>query len=383
MKTARMEYESGQWKGLNNWTGDEKSVQLVFIFADRFLLESPDWIEPIKEHFPNAQRVIASTAGEISGRTMIEKSAVAIPVQFEKTPIQLVSANRKDFSNCVDLGKKLVSDMSIKDLKHVFMISDGSLVNGDELLNGMRDSLPEGMPITGGLAGDYGRFEKTMVGHNDDIQEGNVVLIGFYGENILITSNYQGGWDPFGPERIITKSSGNILHEIDNQNALDMYKKYLGKHAEELPSSALLFPLTIQMPNDDEYIVRTILSINDAEKSMTFAGNIPEGSKVRFMKANPDRLIHAASDAGELASKQIQEKNLPVDLAILISCVGRKVVLSQRIEEEVEAAADHMGPDTNVAGFFSYGEVAPNENNRISYLHNQTMTVTTFAEITD
>jgi hypothetical protein len=136
------------------------------------------------------------------------------------------------------------------------------------------------------------------------------------------------------------------------------------------------------MPNDDEYIVRTILGIDEAEKSMTFAGNLPEGSKVRFMKANPDRLIHAASDAGEFASKQIKEKNLPVDLAILISCVGRKVVLSQRIEEEVEAAADHMGPATNVAGFFSYGEVAPNKNNRISYLHNQTMTVTTFAEIT-
>lgn len=383
MKTARLEYCSGSWSNSDAWKGEDEQVQLIFIFADRYLLEAPAWIDPIRARFTKAQIVSVSTAGEISGTTVMEKSAVAVLVQFEKTPIHVSNGNLNDHSSSMELGKHLGASLPTTDLTHVFVLSDGSRVNGDELIAGIQHSLPSGLPISGGLAGDYGRFEKTLVGLDSDIRDGNVVLIGLYGNNIRVSSSYRGGWNPFGPERIISKSNGNVLYEIDGQNALDMYKKYLGKFADELPASSLLFPLSIQMPDHDEFIVRTILSIDEANQTMTFAGNLPQGSKVRFMKANSDELIHASYEAGEQANLNGEANHHATELAILISCVGRKVVLGDRVEEEVEAASEHMGPATNIAGFFSYGEIAPDYDNQTSYLHNQTMTITTFAEISD
>ncbi len=383
MKTARLDYRSGSWTNWDSWSGNDHNVQLIFVFADRFLLESPDWVEPVRARFPEAHCVLASTAGEISGTSIMEKSAVAVLIQFEKTPFHIANANLNDFESSVKLGKQLGAMLPNTNLSHVFVISDGSRVNGDELILGMQQSLPPGLPISGGLAGDYGRFEKTLVGLDNDIRDGNVVLIGFYGKDILVKTSYRGGWNPFGPERIISKSNGNVLFEIDGQNALDLYKKYLGKYADELPASCLLFPLSIQAPDQEEFIVRTILTIDEENRTMTFAGNLPEGSKVRFMKANPDELIHASYEAGEQLNSIINRPSHPAELALLISCVGRKVVLGERVEEEIEAASEHMDPTTNIAGFFSYGEIAPDYESRTNYLHNQTMTITTFAEIFD
>jgi hypothetical protein len=228
------------------------------------------------------------------------------------------------------------------------------------------------------LAGDAARFQKTLVGLDNQIEEGNVVLLGLYGNHLRVSTGVSGGWDPFGPERTITKSKGSMLMEIDGSNALELYKKYLGKYADELPASALLFPMSVQMGDNDAYIVRTILSIDEDKGTMKFAGTMPEGAKVRFMKSNPDRLIDAALTAGTQATDRIKKEDC--SLALIVSCVGRKLVLADRIEEEVEAVTEELLSHTSVTGFFSYGEIAPQENSVRSQLHNQTITVTLFSE---
>jgi hypothetical protein len=124
--------------------------------------------------------------------------------------------------------------------------------------------------------------------------------------------------------------------------------------------------------------VRTILGINDAEDSMTFAGDIPDGSLAQLMRANFDRLIDGAAGAAQSSVGPL--RNGSPELALLISCVGRKMVLGQRIEEEVEAVAEVVGPGAQLAGFYSYGEISPFTPTATCELHNQTMTVTTLSE---
>ncbi|HNT70258.1 MAG TPA: FIST C-terminal domain-containing protein, partial [Bacteroidales bacterium] len=194
--------------------------------------------------------------------------------------------------------------------------------------------------------------------------------------HLKVSHGSMGGWDPFGPERLITKSTSNKLYELDGQPALSIYKKYLGEYSDELPGSALLFPLSVKLSENEEPVVRTILSIDEDEQSLTFAGNIPTGCYTRLMQANFDRLIEGASNA---ATNSIQTFQKP-DLAILISCVGRKLVLNQRIEEEVEAIRDILGTSTAITGFYSYGEISPNQGFNSCELHNQTMTITTMSE---
>jgi hypothetical protein len=264
-------------------------------------------------------------------------------------------------------------------LVSVFVISEGSFINGSELVAGFNAVNPNNIPVTGGLAGDAARFEKTQVGLNTPAKEGTVVAIGFYGAGLLVGHSSFGGWDEFGKERVITKSVKNVLYEIDGQKALDLYKEYLGPYVDELPGSALLFPISLRTEDSSKNLVRTILNVNEADGSMIFAGNMPEGSKMRLMKVNFEKVINGSSVAATTTASM--HDNNKADLAILISCVGRKLILQDRTSEEVEAAQKVFGESTAIAGFYSYGELSPFNPGSNCELHNQTMTITTFTEL--
>ncbi len=378
MQSSQFYYQNGEWKNLPSSEKDRLSANVVLVFGDRILLDDDKLIKDIQSKFPSSRIITCSTAGEIKQNHFQESGAVCVSIQFEKTNVDFVTKNIDAYKNSTDLGKALAASLRQDDLKYILVISDGNLINGDDLISGIQEVIDPSVLISGGLAGDADRFKKTLVGLDNNIKEGNVVLMGLYGNHITVGTGTQGGWDVYGPERTITKSEKNILYEIDGENALDLYKKYLGKYAEGLPSSALLFPISVRKKEEKTFLVRTILSIDEKNKQMVFAGNIPEGAEVRFMRSNFDRLINAASDAGTQAVSLM--KNKPVDLAILVSCVGRKIVLGDRVEEEIEAVAESMLPNTTITGFFSYGEIAPNKDENNTKLHNQTMTVTTFAE---
>jgi len=187
-----------------------------------------------------------------------------------------------------------------------------------------------------------------------------------------------GGWGPFGPDRVVTRSVGNVLYELDSQPALELYKRYLGEHAAGLPATGLLFPLGLRVEGSENRLVRTILGVDDAERSLTFAGDVPEGATVQLMRANHERLVDGAAGAARISYEAIGSSS--PDLAVLISCVGRKLVLKQMIEEEVEGVRDVLGEQTRLTGFYSNGEIAPFDPTGNCELHNQTMTITTFSE---
>lgn len=379
MNNIIIRYKEGEWTGLPLSDETKAGVQVLLVFAERFLLEEGIVFQQLKSLFPKAHIITCSTAGEIYNRVAEENTAICVAMEFERTPIAVSKGNIYNHPDSKELGQQIADQLPKEDLKYVLVISDGNLINGDALLSGIQSVLPDGVLISGGLAGDAGRFQKTLVGLNDDIREGNIVLLGLYGNHIKVAIGVEGGWDVFGPEKTITKSQGNILSEIDQTNALDLYKTYLGKYAEQLPSSALFFPISMKLDDSDSYLMRTILAIDEKKKEMTFAGDVPEGSVIRFMKSNFDRLINAASDAETSLLHQLN--GTPAELVLVTSCVGRKIVLSDRVEEEVEAATDRMPANAIVTGFFSYGEIAPNGMGNKSHLHNQTITITAFAEL--
>lgn len=332
----------------------------------------------MKTAYPNAHIVGCSTAGEIFDTSVQDDSLVATAVEFEQTALQVSQVRIKDVKNSREAGAHLANGLPVEGLVHVFVISDGLQVNGSDLVEGMREHLPESVAITGGLSGDGARFEHTFVFLNDIPEEGIVVALGFYGSHLKVGYASLGGWDPFGPERLVTRSEGNVLFELDGQSALKLYKAYLGEHASGLPATGLLFPLSVRAKHEQTGVVRTILGVDEHTQSMTFAGDIPQGAYARLMKANFERLIDGAHGAATASYEAVGE--LSPDLAVLISCVGRKLVLKQRIDEEIESVREVMGEDTVLAGFYSYGEISPFTPSAKCELHNQTMTITTFSE---
>ena len=353
------------------------NANLVIAFGERIFLEKTLPYQKIKGLYPNATIVICSTSGQISNSNLVQNNLVATAIAFEKTKIKATEIDILLNPDIKLLGKKIKDDLLSDDLKSILVISEGSLINGTELINELILQTREAVPIFGGLAGDEYNFEKTIVGLNSDASAGKIVAIGFYGDNIHFGFASEGGWSDFGPEREVTHSEKNILYKIGDRFALDLYKEYLGKYAEELPGSSLYFPLSMKENAMSEPVVRTILSIDEEKKSMTFAGDIPIGSMVRLMKGNFDKLIDASYNAASLIHNN--QSNKP-ELALLVSCVGRKIVLGDRIEEEIEVVREVFGDNMLICGFYSYGEISPTLNKVACELHNQTMTITTIYE---
>jgi len=377
MKITQSFYAGDRWHNLDTSEGfSAEQAQLVLVFGERTLLEQGPWYANFKETYPAASILLCSTSGEIYQSAAHEGSIVATAIQFEKTQIRKAEASISNYQQSFEAGKSLSAALQGDDLKMIFVLSDGSKVNGSDLIKGINENLSPHVSVSGGLAGDAARFEKTLVGLDADPTEGQIVAIGLYGKDLEVGHGTKGGWDVFGPERQITKSSYNTLYEFGGKKALDLYKEYLGKYASELPGAALLFPLSMKISQDAEPVVRTILSIDENDGSMVFAGEMPEGAYVNLMKANFDRLIDAAATAAEQTLLNPDKKP---DLAILVSCVGRRLALGQRIDEEIEAAKEIFGEHTFMTGFYSYGEISPLPTGKCD-LHNQTMTITTLTE---
>lgn len=353
-------------------------ADVVFIYASRLILERPQVKDTIQKFFGPTELIFCSTAGEISNEGITENSLSVTAIKFEKSEIKTTCVNLDSFKNSREAGQALAEILFSDKLKHILVFADGQMVNGSELVDGLNHALPETVSVSGGLAGDDGRFSKTLVGLNNILGAGNIVGVGLYGNHLLIGNGSEGGWEPFGNTRKITRSTGNKLYELDGMPALEVYKKYLGDLAAQLPGAALHFPLSLKTSEHDKPVTRTILSVDEAEQSLTFAGDVPLHAEVRLMKAGAQALIEAARKSG-VSAKHPGNQN--PELAVLISCVGRKIILGKKTAEEVEQVKNTMGTNCNVMGFYSYGEIAPHQSGESACLHNQTMTITTISEV--
>lgn len=353
-----------------------EKVQVVFLFGHTDVIKEEARFNEIQKQYPNAKIIGASTSGNIVAAEVSDYELTATAVFFEKSSVQVASISFSDEDNVEELSKELINKLPQDDLKHIFVMSDGLLINGSELARGI-NKVSNSITVTGGMAGDGARFQETYIVADAAAKQRSIVAIGFYGDSLHIGTGCFAGWSEFGAQRMITKSKANVLYEIDGEPALDLYKKYLGDLANELPNSGLRFPLSIKENEDSPEIIRTLLAIDEEEKSITFAGDVPEGYSARLMKADIDILIDGASKA----AKSIEVGNDKTALGLVVSCVGRKIVMNYLIDDELEAVQNVLGTHVNLTGFYSYGEIAPFEEDIITCeLHNQTMTLTAIYE---
>lgn len=370
-----MKLEQLRWKDIDTGWETVKSdiipsdlIQLVFVFGHPELIKIPERYNELKSRYPEAHIIGGSTAGNILGVSISDDDIVATAIYLEKSQIRVVCADIDDSKDLQDIASASMKQLNGPNLQHVFVLSDGIHFNGSELANGL--NVLDNVVVTGGLAGDQGKFEETYIMANNPARPKCVVLVGFFGENLHSKFGCYSGWREFGPNRIVTKAIGNVVYEIDNQPALALYKKYLGEFAEDLPASGLRFPLKIRQENETHTLIRTLLAINEHDQSLIFAGTVPEGSVSVLMRGNIDDLIDGARKAAEQASNSGRGKGL----AIIISCVGRKLLMDQMTDEELETVQDVLGQNVWMTGFYSNGELAPtNKNIKRCDLHNQTM----------
>jgi hypothetical protein len=374
------------WNHRTGWTPKQfepGESSLVFYFGTRQALACGARYDELRAMFPSAHILGCSTGGQIDNNDISDDEIVAAAIGFDATRLRLSRQPISDPLQSRDRGEAIGRDLKADDLAGVFVLSDGLNVNGSALVAGITGVIGPNIPLTGGLAGDGADFKETLVGGDGAPQPRMIAAIGFYGSAIRVGHGSAGGWDVFGPRRRVTKSAGNILFELDGEPALDLYERYLGpEDSKGLPGSALLFPIQVSdAAHPDSAVVRTVLAVDRDARSMTFAGDVPEGWTAQLMRGSFDRLAAGAADAARQARTGLNGHAGDQQFAILVSCIGRRLLMGQRTTDETEAAGAELGAGTIRLGFYSYGEISPHAKSGQCELHNQTMTVTSFAEV--
>jgi hypothetical protein len=358
---------------------ERRAPDFILFFGSRASLANPLVYPSLRAAFPMARLVGCSTGGQFLRDVIEDDKVCGIGVSFDLAQCRLASQPIADAADSESCGEKIGTELAGADLRAVLVISDGLGVNGSALVAGLSRAVGPGVTVSGGLAGDGAAFEKTLVAADCPPRSGLVAAIGFYGQSLVIGSGSAGGWDTFGPRRVITKSRGNVLHELDGEPALNLYERYLGEdEVRSLPGSALLFPLRIDDPKvAGRDVMRTVLAVDREARTMTFAGDMPEGWTGQLMRGSFDRLANGAAEAARQSAKFDEELN---GFTLLVSCIGRRLLMGQRAMDEVDAAADEISRKHAMVGFYSYGEISPHATSGFCQLHNQTMTVFSLQE---
>jgi hypothetical protein len=355
---------------------------IVFAFGHTRFFEASH-LETLKERwFPSAHLIGCSTAGEICEAGVSTGTLAFTAVRFDK-PIQTrIGWTEIHNGDTEAAARRLAAELSgpglSPELSNVLVFAPGIDVDASSFIRELKAKLGERVCITGGLAGDGDIFRRSYCLGNHRVSDRGVVALGFYGSGIVVRHGCYGGWQPFGVVRRVTKRQGNLLLELDGQPALEVYRRYLGVLAQNLPAAGLQFPFAIVNDRHQEGgLIRSIIGIDEDRGGLIFAGDIPSDCHLRLMQADADALIHGAKLAAEGAAGSSAPHPA---LALLVSCVGRRLVMASRVDEEVEAVATVFGRHTALAGFYSFGEISPLLTSADCCLHNQTMTITTLAE---
>jgi hypothetical protein len=380
-----MRVEQCQWSVATGWdplplAGSlGSSAQLVLLFGNPRLVSAKECLAQARQAFPNAHVFGCSTGGEILGPRVRDATLALTAIAFEHSRVAAARMAIESPEHSFAAGEQLIRQLDPRGLRHVFVLSEGLLVNGSDLLGGINTALPPGVSASGGFAADGTFLERTYVWCDDGPAQATAIALGFYGDRLHIGLSVTEGWHPFGPDRLITKSHKNVLYEFDGRPALALYKQYLGEYAAGLPVAGLMFPLELRIGPRQNRVLRVLLSVDEKQQSITFAGNVPQGSYARFMMGHIEDLIGGALKAAKVSLDNLDGQT--PSLSLLVSCNARRSVLKQRVEEEVEAVREILGEQTFLTGFYSYGEIAPLEPGAPPELHNETISITSMVEV--
>ena len=374
-----------RWSAASGWSdapdvAPQADVQLLLAFGP-VIAPAQAWFDDVATRWPNARLVYTTAGGQIDGLDVLDAEVVVTGLAFASATVTVITHGGAGIVPCPELGRSLGTELNdVPDIRHVILFLDGLYVNGASFTAGLSETLRREVTVSGGLASDGVSFVRTGLGVDGPPQERQIVAVAFCGESVAIGTGSAGGWLPFGPERIITRSDGATVFELDDARALDIYRRYLGDLASELPGSALLFPLALTPSDGGPTVVRTILGVDEAEGSLRFAGDMPQGFGVRLMRSTNDSIL----DGAALAATQARAGMHGVEPSafLCVSCIGRREVLRSRVEEEIEEVTQ-LATGAVVTGYYSNGEISPpppDLTGHAALLHNQTMTITAIGE---
>lgn len=308
----------------------------------------------------------------------IESGAIVVLLMEINPAYFIIKLTNTDQGKKTTIAEQIGNTGMAKFSKPSFLIVSGGITtDGDEIIEGIEKACGKGTKIFGGLAADSFKMERTYVFNNNEITDNGLIALILDEEKISLGGIAIGGWRPMGIERTITSSKGNVVYSIDNEPALDFISRYAGiKDIDSQNSLGMLLSsnFQLQLKRENKHpVMRTPMMANKEDRSIIFAGSLPEGSKVRLCLLPGFEVIEAALK-DFLAYKNEQES---ADALIMFSCAGRQMSLGPYVSEEIIGVRNLW--DAPMAGFFCFGEIGRVVNGDHEF-HNMTCSLAILKE---
>ncbi|MDX1296237.1 MAG: FIST N-terminal domain-containing protein, partial [Sulfurimonadaceae bacterium] len=290
---------------------------------------------------PRATLIGSTSSGEILDGKMCDNVILVSVTLFDDTRLIATSLSGSDSFTC---GQEIAEAVVTDETRCVIMFADGLRHNGDELLKGFGSVAGPEIVVAGGMAADNFTFNGCYTVHGERVEQNTVVAVSLNNPSLHVFRNYNLSWSPVGREMTVTRADGDRIYEIDGQPINQVYAKYLGEAViERMPDSTIEFPLIFE--EHGVHVARSMISVFD-DGSALYAGNIPEGTRVKFGIGSSQLIDDSINDTYELAVQS------PLESVFIYSCSARKAYLETALEPEFMSMAQ-FAPQ---AGFFTYGE---------------------------
>lgn len=351
---------------------------LVLLFGPPTMLDDRAALSELVQAFPRSQILGCSSPGAVEGGATRDGALVVTVVQFEKTTMSSAQTSVGATTDAFAAGQSLAKKLSKPSLRALLVLADGVEVNGAELVRGLNSALDQSVVVVGGLAADDRAWKRAWVLSGSNVKTGLVAAVGLYGEHVVVAPTTRSGWTPVGPELVVTKSDGSVIYELDGKPALTVFEERLAQ-SKGSAAGSLAVPLAVRATvRHDKSLVRSVIAVDAAKKSIKLAAEIPQGYLVQPLTASVESLVAAAREA----QSSDASPSVGSDAVVLaISHAGRRAVLGAHTADELGAAlaAVPPGPKAHMIGFFGYGEIAPFGTGH-SELHNQSLTLAMLME---
>lgn len=321
----------------------------------------------------------ATTAGEFIDDE-IEKGSIVIMLLEINTDYFRISFNAGENKSAFEISKQLGKEAKDAFPNPAFIIASGWLnVDGEEIIAGIEEGFGSEVTIFGGMAGDDLMLREPLVFTYGKRSTKGLIAIIIDEDSIDIKGIATCGWKAIGTTKTVTKSTGNLVYTIDDQPALDLVMKYLGLEIsskpdeDELINIGAYYPLQLERENAIP-VMRTAMWGNIKDRSLLCAGNVPQGSKVRFsLPPDFDIIDKVVTECTEVRDEQLQE----ADAVLMFSCISRYLSFGIMTSEEIKMVKDVW--NAPLTGFFSYGEYGKSKRGKHEF-HNNTCCVVALKE---
>ena len=385
-------YEAGKAAALNALEDHKGKPEVLFIFS-AMLYNHKELLNGIQSVTGEIPLVGGTTAGEIDSSGFSSQSVTIMAMSSDN--LDFVTGIGQDMSKdekacSKSLTKDLASKTELSKASSLLIFPNGMGGDGIKMIEGLQEELGQDFEIVGGYLGDDERFEQTYQYYNGKVYKDAIpgVLLCNKQNGYKTGIGVRSGFEPIGNRFYCSAAEGNVVKQFDGESALDLYKEFLGEErAQRLPGIALEYPFglideKVSIGDKEYFQLRCGLAVDHDKGTISLAASIPEGSAITLTTASRNDIIKGAEQAAQQALESLE--GAKPKAIMMFSCVGRKLVLGRRTQEEIDAVKNVLGKDVPIIGFYTYGEIGPidklKNDLKATKFHNETVVLWALGE---